>query len=159
MVWFCNKIIPKLREQGNFQLKVVGRRPLASVQALKHIEGVEIVGEVPDVRPYLHEADIAISPLKLARGIQNKVLEAMATELPCVLSPHAFSPLGLPTEGHTEVCQDAESFAQKIDALLDHPEQAQAMAQRAKQQVEVVFSWEQHGRRLHDILKETSQLK
>ena len=49
----------------------------------------EVVGEVPDVRPYLHAADIAISPLKLARGIQNKVLEAMACGLPTVISPQS----------------------------------------------------------------------
>ena len=89
MIWFCKEVMPRLRDQGDFQLKVVGRRPIASVQELNQIDGVEIIGEVPDVRPYLHAADIAISPLKLARGIQNKVLEAMACNLPAVVSPQS----------------------------------------------------------------------
>jgi sugar transferase (PEP-CTERM/EpsH1 system associated) len=82
--WFCNDILPVLRERTAVQLDIVGRRPNQSVNQLGELDNVNLVGEVPDVRPYLHNADISISPLKLARGIQNKVLEAMACGLPVV---------------------------------------------------------------------------
>ena len=155
--YLVEEILPRVKNP-DVRVVLAGAEPKASIQALAS-DKVTVTGWIDDIAEEYRKSTLFVAPLRMGTGLQNKVLEAMATELPCVLSPHAFSPLGLPTEGHTEVCQDAESFAQKIDALLDNPEQAQAMAQRAKQQVEVVFSWEQHGRRLHDILKETSQLK
>ncbi len=87
--WFCKEVLPLIKQRLPVSFKIVGRNPTQAVQDLNRIEGVEVVGEVPDVRPYLDAADIAVAPLHLARGIQNKVLEAMASGLPAVVTPQS----------------------------------------------------------------------
>ena len=71
------------------ELHIVGRNPTAPLLGHGDKPGVTIWGEVPDVRPFLAAADIAVVPLTIARGVQNKVLEAMAMELPVMLTPEA----------------------------------------------------------------------
>lgn len=83
-------IMPGIRERfPEARFHVVGRAPTAEVQALDKLNGTHVWGEVPDVRPFLAAADIVLAPLAIARGVQNKVLEAMAMARPVVLSPEA----------------------------------------------------------------------
>ena len=142
MIWFCNEIMPKLREQGNFHLRIVGRRPLASVQALNHIEGVEVVGEVPDVRPYLHEADIAISPLKLARGIQNKVLEAMACGLPTVVSPQSAEGIDALSGKEFWIAEEAKKWIECLNQLARSSDARVNTGLAARQLILNCYSWD-----------------
>ncbi len=89
MRWFCREVWPLITQRLQVNLKMLvadQQQPCLSWQ----MNGIQVVGEVPDVRPYLDAADdIAISPLHLARGIQNKVLEAMASGLPAVVTPQS----------------------------------------------------------------------
>ena len=78
-VWFCREIWPRiLQARPGARARLVGRRPASEVLRLAGLPGVDLVGEVPDVRPYLASASVAIVPLRIARGVQNKVLEALA---------------------------------------------------------------------------------
>lgn len=95
IVWFAKSIWPTLRQHTpQSTLKIVGRRPVPAVTELGTIPGVEIVGQVPDVRPAMAEAAIIIAPLMIARGLQNKVLEAMAFGKPVLGSPAALAGFG-----------------------------------------------------------------
>ena len=78
----------------------------------------------------------------------------MASALPCVLSPHAFAPLGMPAHGHAEICDQPDAFAAGIDRLLAHPEQAQDMARMAQQEVKRKFAWTTHGETLNRVLQD-----
>jgi sugar transferase (PEP-CTERM/EpsH1 system associated) len=90
MLWFCQEVWPGLKQlYPKATLAIVGRQPAPALDKLRSLPGVEIVGTVPDVRPYLAEAAAVIAPLRIARGIQNKVLEAMAMGKPVVASPEA----------------------------------------------------------------------
>src|SRR5262249_48038034 len=92
--WFCSEVWPEIhRRQPNAKLRLVGRRPIAEVCRLSRVAGVEVVGQVPDVRPYLAEAAVVVAPLRIARGVQNKVLEALAMAKPVVASPQALAGL------------------------------------------------------------------
>ena len=83
--WFCREVLPRVRaEVPGATITVCGASPDARVKALARLPGVTVTGTVPDVRPYLHRAAAAVVPLRIARGIQNKLLEAMATGLPVV---------------------------------------------------------------------------
>src|SRR5262249_47011580 len=74
--WFCRGVWPQLRRrEPGLTLALVGRRPAPAVEALAEVPGVEVVGQVPDVRPYVARAAVAVVPLRIARGVQNKVLE------------------------------------------------------------------------------------
>jgi sugar transferase (PEP-CTERM/EpsH1 system associated) len=89
-VWFCTHVWPEVvRRQPRAQLYLVGRRPAPAVCRLAALPGVELVGQVPDVRPHLARAAVAIVPLRIARGVQNKVLEALAMAKAVVVSPQA----------------------------------------------------------------------
>jgi sugar transferase (PEP-CTERM/EpsH1 system associated) len=92
--WFCREVWPLLRQQRpDLRLALVGRTPAPSVRRLAEVPGVEVVGQVPDVRPYVEQAAIAVVPLRIARGVQNKVLEALAMGKATVASPQALAGL------------------------------------------------------------------
>lgn len=88
--WFAEKVWPEiLRQQAMARFYIVGSRPAAAVQRLAQHPGIVVTGTVPDVRPYIANAHGAVAPLRVARGIQNKVLEAMALGRPLVITTAA----------------------------------------------------------------------
>ena len=88
--WFCDHVLEGiLKEEPNFLFCIVGMKPTDEVQELGKLQGVWVTGGVPDVRPYLSHALAACLPLQLARGIQNKALEAMAMTLPMLATKEA----------------------------------------------------------------------
>jgi sugar transferase (PEP-CTERM/EpsH1 system associated) len=88
--WFAQRVLPALRVQfPGTSLSIVGARPSSRAMALKRLPGVAVVGAVPDVRPYLAHAALALAPLHIGRGIQNKVLEAMSMQKIVLASPAA----------------------------------------------------------------------
>jgi len=90
VVWFSNAVFPTVRERvPQARFVIVGGNPAPAVRALAACPGVTVTGTVHDVRPYLAHAALAVAPLRIARGVQNKVLEAMAMALPIVATPAA----------------------------------------------------------------------
>ncbi|MHB1332198.1 MAG: TIGR03087 family PEP-CTERM/XrtA system glycosyltransferase [Sulfuriferula sp.] len=90
VVWFAREIFPQIRAHyAQAQFVIVGGRPGQVVRDLAQLPGVVVTGRVEDVRPWLHHARLAVAPLRIARGVQNKVLEAMAMALPVVASAQA----------------------------------------------------------------------
>jgi sugar transferase (PEP-CTERM/EpsH1 system associated) len=90
LVWFCETVLPLLRSNfPDLGLDIVGRNPTEEVRRLKNTAGVRVIGEVPDVRPYLMAADFGIAPLQIARGVQNKILECLSCGLPVIASTKA----------------------------------------------------------------------
>jgi polysaccharide biosynthesis protein PslH len=97
ITWFARTVWPELRHnRPEAVLRIVGRKPVAAVKDLGAIPGVELIGHVKDVRPHLAAAAVVIAPLRLARGLQNKVLEAMASGKAIVSSPAALAGFGFP---------------------------------------------------------------
>lgn len=97
VLWFARNVWPTIRERRpDARLSLVGSGPSAAVRRLSADPTIEVTGEVPDVRPYLWRSAVAVAPLFLSRGVQNKVLEAVAAGLPCVVTPEVGE--GLPPE-------------------------------------------------------------
>ncbi len=97
--WFMTKVWPRAKAQNpDLHLTIVGSNPTPKVRALATQDGVEVTGRVADVRPFLARASLIIAPLQIARGVQNKVLEAMAMAKPVIASPQALE--GLEAEAH-----------------------------------------------------------
>jgi sugar transferase (PEP-CTERM/EpsH1 system associated) len=104
ITWFCQEVWPLIHGQlPASQLSIVGRRPVRKVQRLSAIAGVQVIGQVPDVRPYVLDSGVVIAPLLIARGIQNKVLEAMAMAKPVVASSAALQ--GIPATPGVDLLQ------------------------------------------------------
>jgi len=123
------------------QLHQVGRAPAPELVALDGRSGARVWGEVPDVRPFLAGADFVLAPLTIARGVQNKVLEAMAMARPVVLTPAAAA--GIPGEDgvHFAVAEADEVLIEQALAMLARKPAAEALGQAARRLVVERMSW------------------
>ncbi|MEW9856936.1 TIGR03087 family PEP-CTERM/XrtA system glycosyltransferase [Novosphingobium sp. M1R2S20] len=139
----AERILPLVRRefpQATFH--VVGRSPVDRLRALSGRNGVHVWGRVPDVRPWLAAADLALVPLEIGRGVQNKVLEAMAMALPVVLTPEAATGIGGVDGRDFMLAATDEQLAEACTALLRNPVQASAIAEAARAYVVAHASWE-----------------
>jgi polysaccharide biosynthesis protein PslH len=143
IVHFVGEIFPLIRaRRPQIRIKIVGRRPTPGVRELAQVDGVDVIGEVDDVRPYVWGSEVFVAPLRIAQGLQNKVLEAMAASVPVVATPAAVRGIeGTPQE-HFGVADSPEAFAAEVVALLEDRERAAAMAQRARALVLSQYTWE-----------------
>ncbi len=138
--WFAAEVFPQLRARfADVRFYIVGARPAAAVQALAQLPGVVVTGTVPDVRPYIAHAQVAVAPLRIARGIQNKVLEAMAMATPVVVSPQALEGIEAIPGTDLLLAEDAAGFVATVSALLTVTDAAIGRVARAK--VEQLYSW------------------
>ncbi|OBX20353.1 glycosyl transferase family 1 [Erythrobacter sp. QSSC1-22B] len=139
---FARVILPRLRETMEAQFHIVGRAPTGDVTRLGDEPGVTVWGEVPDVRPFLAAASAVVAPLMLARGVQNKVLEAMAMARPVLLSPEAATGIDAVDGEHFSICRDDAAFVAAARALAADPEHAAEMGRAARGLVMAQMSWE-----------------
>ncbi|MFH1819199.1 MAG: TIGR03087 family PEP-CTERM/XrtA system glycosyltransferase [Pseudomonadota bacterium] len=120
--WFAERVFPAIREAvPAAQFTIVGSRPTEAVLALARQPGVVVTGSVPDVRPYLAHAACAVAPLRIARGIQNKVLEAMAMARPVVVTAQAAEGIRAEAGRDFLLAQDEAGLAGAVTAQLQAP--------------------------------------
>jgi glycosyltransferase involved in cell wall biosynthesis len=130
-----------------------------AVQALaRDDESVVVTGRVADVRPYLRHAAVVVAPLRLARGVQNKALEAMAMARPLVLSPACAQALAGEAGSEFEVAEDAAGFADKILALCGSP-RGLAMGQAARQRVLKDYRWDDNLAPIQAVLSTRRKMR
>jgi sugar transferase (PEP-CTERM/EpsH1 system associated) len=144
VTWFANEILPLLqRHWPGLRFYIVGRSPTPAVAALAN-DRVVVTGTVDDVRPYLRHAAVVVAPLRLARGIQNKILEAMAMGLPVVASQECAGPVDAVAERDFLTAGTAGDYVRQIGCLLQSPERAAAVGQAARERVVARYSWSAH---------------
>jgi sugar transferase (PEP-CTERM/EpsH1 system associated) len=137
------RIMPALRRtHPAAQCHIVGRNPPPALLAHDGKDGCRIWGQVPDVRPYLAAADAVIVPLEIARGVQNKVLEAMAMARPVLLTPEAATGIGGQDGVHYAVARDDAALVAQACRLIDDPQAGIAMGQAARRFVIDNLGWE-----------------
>jgi len=141
VTWFAEAILPHVRlVHPEARFAIVGRAPSDAVKALTTLPGVTVTGPVNDVRGWLAAASVVVAPLKLARGVQNKVLEGMAMARPVVASAAAAE--GLDHGGAIRVGSSVAEIADAVNQLLAHPAEAAALGAAARRQVIERYSWE-----------------
>jgi sugar transferase (PEP-CTERM/EpsH1 system associated) len=142
--WFANDILPALRERfPALRFHIVGRSPTPAVQALAS-DAVNVTGTVPDVRPWLQHAAAVVAPLRLARGIQNKVLEAMAMARPVVAAGSCVKAITPDTQPGLQPAEDVDGYVGRVSALLADPAAADAAGRGARDFVLGAYSWDAH---------------
>ncbi|WP_128892740.1 TIGR03087 family PEP-CTERM/XrtA system glycosyltransferase [Erythrobacter sp. HKB08] len=148
------RLIPRLRDiHPSAQYHIVGRAPTSAVEALGQQPGVKVWGEVPDVRPFLAHSDAVLAPLTIARGVQNKVLEAMAMAKPVVLSQEAATGIDALDGRDFAIGRSDSELVEHLLALFASPEKADAMAASAHAFVTDHQGWEAMLRPLGDMLE------
>jgi len=144
VTWFVSDVLPALRQAWpQLCFYIVGRSPPPSVLALAG-PAVVVTGTVADVRPYLQHATVVVAPLRLARGIQNKILEAMAMARPVVASQSCADAIDAVPEQELLCATSATDFVAQIDALLRSPERASAVGTAGRRKVLKSYSWTAH---------------
>jgi polysaccharide biosynthesis protein PslH len=140
---FVEQALPLVREvRPNARFAIVGRDPTPAVERLREDDGVIVTGAVDDVRRWLAAADVVVAPLRIARGIQNKVLEAMAMARPVVASSSAFRGIAAQPQRDLIVADTAEDQAQQVLALIEDPIHAERVGAAARRQMEAAYRWE-----------------
>ena len=120
--WFARESFPIVREKHPTAcFYIVGARPTAVVERLAAIPGVEVTGAVDDVRPYVAHARVAVAPLRVARGIQSKVLEALSMGRPVVATSAAIQGLNVPAWLKNQAADGARELALKVNAAIQAP--------------------------------------
>lgn len=143
VTWFANDILPAIRQTlPSAQFHIVGANPTAATQNLARTDGIHVTGRVPDVRPYLAHATAAVAPMRIARGIQNKVLEAMAMARPAIVTSDALEGIAATPETELILASDAASFAAAACRLAADQAGAAKIGAAARDKVVEHFSWE-----------------
>jgi glycosyltransferase involved in cell wall biosynthesis len=143
VTWFADAVLPRVREAvPGARFVICGSDPAPRVRDLAGRAGIVVTGAVEDTRPYLDEAELFVAPLRLARGIQNKLLEALAMGLPSVASSLCWSATGIPDGEGLIAADDAAEFAAQIIDLLCRADHRADMAQLARAAVEERYGWE-----------------
>lgn len=151
--WFAREALPALRQRWpQLRFFIVGRAPTPAVQALAG-EGVVVTGTVPDVRPYLQHAAVVVAPLRLARGIQNKVLEAMAMARPVVAAQACVDALHAQPGTEIVAATSSPDFVETVRSLLESPDRASRIGQAGRARVLASYDWSAHLQLLEDHLQ------
>jgi sugar transferase (PEP-CTERM/EpsH1 system associated) len=142
VTWFAREVLPTLKSAWpTMRFHVVGRNPTRAVQALQG-GSVNVTGTVDDVRAYLQHAAVVVAPLRLARGIQNKVLEAMAMGRAVVISEQCAAAIDARAGTDLLVARDTGEFVTAVSTLLEAPSRARAVGEEARRCVLRHYSWD-----------------
>jgi len=143
--WFAEEALPQLRERfPDLHFYIVGRSPTSAVQALAAKPGVIVTGTVPDVRPYLQHAAAAVAPLRVARGIQNKVLEAMAMGRPVVVARSCAEVIEATDGAELVTAETVPDYVERLSELLQDPQRSEQIGAAGRRCVQSRYSWDAH---------------
>jgi glycosyltransferase involved in cell wall biosynthesis len=146
-------VLPLIRARApDAQFRVIGRNPAPAVRALAALPGVAVVGQVPDVRPHVARAAVVVAPLRIARGVQNKVLEAMALAKAVIASPAALAALRTEDGVHLVRASAPAEWADAAVALLAHPARRAELGRAARAYVDAHHHWERCLKPLADAV-------
>jgi sugar transferase (PEP-CTERM/EpsH1 system associated) len=155
VVHFCHDILPLIRaNRPGVTFEIVGAAPPARIRELGRLPGVTVTGSVPDVRPYLQASAVSIAPLKIARGTQNKILEAMAMGVPTVASTAAAGGVDAEPGQHLLTASTPRDFGDAILRLLVDPAERGRIAAAARSRVLSHHSWTHSMERVDRLIEE-----
>ena len=144
VAWFATEVLPALRQrEPRVRFYIVGRSPTPAVRALA-ADDVVVTGTVEDVRPYLQHAAAVVAPLRVARGIQNKILEAMAMGQPVVAASGCVSALTAQAGRDILAAETAADYVEALAALLADPARAATVGQAGRDCVLAAYAWAAH---------------
>ncbi len=153
VTWFARDIFPQILDQfPKTRFYIVGIRPTEEVRKLTEIAGVFVTGAVPDVRPYVQHAVAAVAPMRIARGVQNKVLEAMAMAKPVLVSSPGLEGIDAKAGEEVLLADTKEEFVAQTKKILDKA--VIDIGSAARNRVCRDFSWEDNLPRVGELLEQ-----
>lgn len=151
--WFCKQIFGKIKKEfPQVRFYIVGMRPLLRVKRLARIDGVHVTGYVEDIREYYWNADVCVIPLRIAKGLQNKLLEAMATGNAVVATSNAWNGIICKEDEDILLADSASRFSEQVIRLLNNKTRRQQIAQNAVRTIQEFYSWDKNLKELDRLL-------
>jgi sugar transferase (PEP-CTERM/EpsH1 system associated) len=158
MLEFCRETLPLLRaKQPGVKLYIVGAEPSKEIRALEKLAGVTVTGSVDDVRPYIQRTAAMVAPLAIARGTQNKILEAMAMGVPVVSSTQAAGGIDAVAGEHFLVADSPAEYADALLSLMNDKARRAHYAQAGRDRVLSHHNWPASMQRLDTIIEHCLQ--
>ena len=156
--WFAQDILPGVQAQvPEAKFWIVGRNPQRSLQALAKPGRIDVTGEVDDMADWLCRARVAVAPLRIAAGMQNKIIQAMACETPVVATSAANEGVGGTPGEHLLVADDADGIRDAVVRLLRDPERAARIGRAAREFVQAHWTWDALFERQEQVLLEIAR--
>jgi sugar transferase (PEP-CTERM/EpsH1 system associated) len=153
VVWFAKEILPLIKKEiPEIRFYIVGSNPTRQVLSLSSNNGVTVTGYVPDTREYLNKATVVVVPLRIARGIQNKILEAMAMGIPVVATPQAFEGIDANPDRDLILGENAEKIAEEVIQLIKKVALRKSLGDNARRIIEQNYCWSKSLGKLDNIL-------
>jgi sugar transferase (PEP-CTERM/EpsH1 system associated) len=154
MLRFCKEVLPLIRKRRpDAQLFIVGADPIPAIRKLSEPPNVVVTGSVPDVRPYVGRSAVMVAPLAIARGTQNKILEAMAMGVPVVTSSVAANGVDVVPNEHLLVVDDAQACAQAVLKVMENRDQRRRLSEAGRARVMLHHHWPNSMRRMEALLE------
>lgn len=153
VTWFAREIWPEVRQSisdGTFY--IVGSNPDAAVLALHGRDGITVTGRVDDVRPFVAASKIAVAPMRIARGIQNKVLEAMAMAKAVIATPAGLEGIDATAGTEAIAAASASAFARECVRLIEDAPAAASLGRAARAQILSDYQWAAQLKRFDAVL-------
>lgn len=146
-LYFCREILPLIwAERPEIRFTIVGKRPPKSILKLAEDPRIVVTGFVDDVRPYLWKASVGVNPMRMAAGMQNKLLEGLSAGLPMVISPEANEGIKAPEGKAVLIGRNPKEFASQVLTLLSNQSLANSVAREGLAYVQAQWSWEHNFR-------------
>jgi len=154
--FLVHEILPKvISKKPGIRLLIAGANPHLRVMILRSAN-VDVSGWVPDMRECYAKAKIFIAPMQIGTGLQNKLLEAMAMQVPCITSPLAYQAIQAKEGEEILVAHSVEEYTAHILSLLGNPEKARNLALKGQEFVKQSFSWEKETAKIEELIRKKS---
>lgn len=156
--WFVHEVFPLIKHrEPRAEFFIVGSNPVAAVKKLAEHPGVTVTGFVEEIPPYLHEATACVVPLRIARGVQNKLLEAMACGKAVIASPEAAAAFRVTHDEQLLVAGSAAEFAEATVQVIRDQSLSQRLGWNARRFVELEHDWQPLLQRLVELVESAGQ--
>jgi sugar transferase (PEP-CTERM/EpsH1 system associated) len=157
VVQFAHRVFPIVRIRcPSARFLIVGSNPTSAVRRLARLPGIEVTGSVPDIRVYLSKAHVAVAPLRIAQGIQNKLLEAIAMGLPVVATASATGGIADCASLPISIVEGNHDFAEKVIFHLENPRLPQDEVQQYREHLQKNYDWNENLNRFEEIFRSVS---
>jgi len=154
VLWFANYVWPKIiNKYDKSRFIIAGMNPVAVVSDLRKVQGIEVTGFVNDILPYYHQSDIFVAPLRIARGVQNKVLQAFSCGIPVVASSMGAEGIDCIDGKNILIADTPAMFFDKIERLKNNTTLYSSIKENALSLVKNHYSWSGRLKTLGDILQ------
>jgi sugar transferase (PEP-CTERM/EpsH1 system associated) len=151
---FCARVLPLVQsKRPGLKLLIVGADPSPAVRRLGALPGVTVTGSVADVRPYLRRAALMVAPLHIARGTQNKILEAMAMGVPVVTSRVAAGGVDASAPEHFLAASTVDEYQVALLRIIEDPAERQRLSRAGRERMLSHHAWDRSMQRLDGIIE------